>query len=101
MKRIFYFIVLILLLFMPMAASFVFIHGPADLLLRDILFVLGVILLVFGAQSGEYIWSYMRNWKKIRRKRSYSTELLVGLALLAVGAIYVLVALLFPSGTFL
>lgn len=86
---------------MPMVASFAFIHGPADLLLRDILFVEGVMLLVLGAQSGEYIWNYVRKWTKMRRERCCSTELLVGLALLTVGVIYVLVALLFPAGTFL
>jgi len=101
LKRPSYFVIFVILLFMPMVADFVFIHGPAELFLRDILFVEGVLLLVFGAQSGEFIWSFIRNWKRMTRERSYPTELMVGLALLAVGTLYVVVALLFPAGIIL
>ncbi len=81
-----------------MEVNFVFIHGSIDVLLRDTLFVEGVLLLILGAQAGEYIWSYIRNWGKMRGERTYSTELIVGLELLFVGAVYVLVALFLPKG---
>ena len=98
LKRALYFVVFIILLFMPMVVNFVLIHGPADVLLRDILFIEGVMLLVLGSQSGEYIWNYIRHWKKMREEHNYQTELMVGLALLAVGTIFILVALLIPEG---
>lgn len=91
----------IILLFMPMAASFVFIHGNIDVLLRDVLFLVGVFLLIFGAQSGEYVWNFVLNWRKMKKEGNYPTELMVGLALLAVGAIYVAVAMFLPAGTIL
>ncbi len=81
-----------------MVVDFVMIHGPVNLLLRDVLFVEGFLLLIFGAQSGEYVWSFIRNWRKMRREHNYPTELVVGLSLLIVGAIYVGIALLFPAG---
>jgi len=84
-----------------MVASFVFIHGNPDVLLRDVLFLEGAFLLVFGAQSGEYIWNCIMNWKKMRKEGNYPTESMVGLALLAVGAIYVAVAMFLPVGIIL
>jgi hypothetical protein len=99
LKRTVYFVAFILLLFVPMEITFVFIHGSVDILLRDTLFVEGVLLLVLGAQAGEYIWSLLRNWERMRRERNHPTELMVGLLLLIVGAIYVLVALFLPKGT--
>jgi len=98
LKRAFYFVVFIVLLFLPMVLNFIFIHGPADVLLRDVLFIEGVIFLVLGLQSGEYIWNYLRHWKKMREEHNYQTELMVGLALLAAGTIFILVALFIPSG---
>ncbi len=96
-----YFVIFVILLFLPMIVDFVMIHGPVNLLLRDFLFVEGFLLLIFGAQSGEYVWSFIRNWRKMRREHSYPTELVVGLSLLIVGAIYVGIALLFPAGAIL
>jgi hypothetical protein len=42
------------------------------------------------AQFTEYIW----NWKKIREERNFPTGLIVGLALIAVGIVYVFSAIL-------
>ena len=69
--------------------------GKAGVLLKDIMFVEGILLLVFGAQSGEYIW----NW--IRGNRDNPSELKVGLTLLAFGCIYLLVAVFLPPGIIL
>ncbi len=82
-----------------MEINFLFIHGSADILLRDTLFVEGVLLLVLGAQAGEYIWGYIRSREKFRKGHNYSTELIAGSSLLIVGAVYVLVAFLLPAGT--
>lgn len=105
--RLLYWVLFVSLLLAPMVASFVFISsifsfvsrffeyykvGKAGVLLKDILFVEGILLFVLGAQSGEYIW----NW--IRGNRDNPTELKVGLTLLAFGCIYLLVALFLPAG---
>lgn len=42
------------------------------------------------AQFTEYIW----NWKKIREERNFPTGLIVGLALIAVGIVYIFFAIL-------
>ncbi len=89
----------IILLFLPMVFTFTFIwRGNPDVLLRDVLFIEGVLLLIFGAQSGEYIWRFIRSWRKMKKEGSYPTELEVGLALLAVGTVYVAVGMFFPAG---
>lgn len=123
MKRIFYWMLFILLLFTPMAISFIFtsdilsfaqrffpfLKGTVAVFLSDILFVEGGVFLVFGALVGgvtlynawaptdvrkaqftEYIW----NWKKIREERNFPTGLIVGLALIAVGIVYIFFAIL-------
>jgi len=123
LKRIFYWMLFILLLFTPMAISFIFtsdilsiaqrffpfLKGPVTVFLSDILFVEGGVFLVFGALVGgvtlynawvptdvrkaqftEYIW----NWKKIREERNFPTGLIVGLALIAVGIVYIFFAIL-------
>ncbi len=101
MKRSCYLVILAILLFVPLVVDFVMIHGPVNLLLRDVLFVEGFLLLIFGAQSGEYVWNFVRNWRKMRRENNYPTELVVGLSLLIVGAVYVGIALLLPAGAIL
>ena len=112
---------------MPIVVNFVFIidfvrfaqrafgyymYVTPNVLFKDIQFIEGAVLLVFGALVGgvtlynawaqidvrkaqftEYIW----NWKKIREERKYPTGLVVGLALIAFGIIYVLVAIFFPG----
>ncbi len=127
MKRLLYWVLFIVLLLVPIVINFVFIvdillfaqrafayyrYVTPDVLLRDILFAEGAVLLVFGALVGgvtlynawvptdvrkaqftEYIW----NWKKIREERNFPTGLMVGLALIAFGIIYVLVAIFFPG----
>ena len=123
MKRIFYWMLFILLLFTPMAISFIFtsdilsiaqrffpfLKGPVTVFLSDILFVEGGVFLVFGALVGgvtlynawvptdvrkaqftDYIW----NWKRIKEERNHPAGLIVGLTILAVGVIYVLVAII-------
>lgn len=82
-------------------------NRPASVLLSDILFIEGGVLLVFGAliagvilynswaaldvrkvQFTEYIW----NWKKIREERNSPAGVIVGLTILAAGIVYILVA---------
>ena len=124
MKRIFYWMLLISLLFTPMAVSFGFTSDilsiargffpyfnglPVTVFLSDILFVEGGVLLVFGALVGGVTlynaWvptdvrkaqftDYIWNWKKIRDERNFPTGLVVGLVLIAVGIVYVLSAIL-------
>jgi hypothetical protein len=127
LKKLLYLVLFIILLLLPIVINFVFINDilnfaqrafiyyrytTTDVLLRDILFTEGTVLLIFGgliggvtlynawaqldvrkAQFTDYIW----NWKKIRKERNYPTGLMVGLTLIAFGIIYVLVAILFPS----
>jgi hypothetical protein len=88
---------------------FPFLKSPVTVFLSDVLFVEGGVLLVFGALVGgvilynawvptdvrkaqftENIW----NLKKIREERNFPTGLVVGLALIAVGIVYVLSAIL-------
>jgi hypothetical protein len=76
------------------------------------LFIEGAVFIVFGALVGgvtlynawapkdvrpvqftEHIW----NWKKMNEERDVPTGLWVGLALIAFGIIYVLVATLFQG----
>jgi hypothetical protein len=108
----------IFLLFIPMAVSFIFasdilfiaqrffpfLKSPVTVFLSDILFAEGGVILVLGALVGgvilynawvptdvrkaqftEYIW----NRKKIMKERNLPTGLVVGLALIVVGIVYV------------
>ena len=87
-------------------------YVTTNVLFKDILFIEGAFLIIFGALVGgvtlynawvpkdvrqaqftEYIW----NWKKIREERYFPTGLMVGLALIAFGIIYILVAILFQG----
>lgn len=89
-------------------------YATADSFFKDILFIEGAVMIVFGALVGgvtlynawapkdvrlvqftEYIW----NWRKIRDERNVPTGLMVGLALIAFGIIYILVAILFQGFT--
>jgi amino acid transporter len=86
---------------------------PVTLLMSDIHFIEGGVLLVFGAlvagvvlynswaaldvrqvQFTEYIW----NWKRMKEERDSPVGLIFGLTILAVGIIYVLVAVLVSAG---
>ena len=88
---------------------FPFLKRLLAVFLSDILFVEGGVFLIFGALVGgvtlynawvptdvrkaqftEYIW----NWKKIREERNFPTGLIVGLALIAVGLVYIFSAVL-------
>jgi hypothetical protein len=122
-----YWLLLIILLLLPILVDFVFIYDIRSFLQRifpfwvyatpavifkDILFIEGAILLIFGALIGgvtlytawtptdvrktqftEYIW----NWKKIKEERNFPTGLIVGLTLIVFGIIYFLIAIFFPS----
>lgn len=126
MKRLHWFLLFILLL-IPIVVDFVFItellsfarrvfpyyrHVTSNVLLKDILFIEGAVLLIFGALVGgvtlynawvpkdvrkaqftEYIW----NWKKMRDERNLPTGLMIGLTLIAFGIIYILVAIFFQG----
>ena len=128
LKRVFYWVLFVFLLFIPMALSFFLVYDflpfaqslflfwrsrPGTLLLSDVLFLEGGVILVFGALIGgvtlydawaqldvrkvqftESIW----NWKIIAKERNYPTGLMVGIALLAAGIIYIVVAVLVPAG---
>jgi hypothetical protein len=99
-----------LLLFTPLAINLAFVSdihnfiqkifiryrfSPANILLKDILFIEGFFLVIFGLQSGEYIWNYFRN-RNERGLREQPTEFGVGIAFLAVGVIYISSALIIP-----
>ena len=127
MKRLFLWILFIILLLLPIVVNFVFITDigrfaqrafeyyrfvTADVLFKDIQFTEGAVLLIFGALIGGVIlynaWAqvdvrkaqfteYIWNWKKIREERNYPTGLMVGLVFIAFGIIYILVAVFFPG----
>lgn len=124
LKRVFYWVLFVFLLFVPMIIGFAF---PSDMLLiagkvfpfwrnsslamflSDVFFIEGAVLLFFGALVGGVIlynaWvptdvrrtqftDYIWNWKKMKEERSFPTGLVIGLALLVVGVLYVLAAIL-------
>ena len=108
MRRLYWFL-FVLLLLAPLIANLVFmpsIHSlaqrffiryrftPANILLKDILFVEGFFLIIFGAQSGEYIWKYFRNRKQNGGLTNQPTEFGVGITFLVFGITYILAALL-------
>jgi hypothetical protein len=122
LRKQIYWMIFVLLMFAPMIANFAFLadivpiaqrlfpfwtNRPATLILSDILFIEGAVVLVFGALIGgvtlynawvptdvrkaqftEYIW----NWKRIKEERNFPTGLLVGLILIVIGIIYLLAA---------
>ena len=128
LKRIFYWVLFVFLLFAPMAINFVFTSDilsitqsffpfwrdrPVTVFLSDILFIEAGVLLVFGALVGGVTlynaWvptdvrkaqftEYIWNWKKIKEERNFPTGLIIGLTVLAVGIIYVLAAMLVSAG---
>jgi hypothetical protein len=118
-------ILFFILLSIPIVVDFVFIdelysfaqgvfpywsYATLNVFFKDVLFIEAAVLLFFGALVGgvtlytawaprdvrkaqftEYIW----NWKKMKDERDTLTGLWVGLALIAFGIIYVLVAVFF------
>ena len=116
----------VLLLFTPMIAEFAFVsdilptaqrifvfwkNKTEAVFLSDILFVEAGVLILFGAlvagtilynswaaldvrkaQYTEYIW----NWRQMKKERESSSGLKAGLAILAVGIVYAVVAILLP-----
>ena len=110
MRRL-YWVLFVLLLLTPLVTNLVFmssIHSlaqrffiryrftPPNILLKDILFIEGFFLIIFGAQSGEYIWSYFRNRKQKGGLADQPTEFGVGITFLVFGITYILAALLLP-----
>jgi hypothetical protein len=100
----------IFLLFIPLVINLLFISNihylaqkafryyriaPATALLKDILFIEGFFLIIFGALSGEYIWRYFRNRKNIRFSEQ-PKAFKFGLAFLTFGVIYISTALIIP-----
>jgi hypothetical protein len=128
MKRLIYWLLLVFLLFLPMIIGFVFapeiipfaqrifplwIDKPIQVFLSDLFFIEAGVFLIFGAllagvvlydawaaldvrkvQFTDYIW----NWKKMKEERESPAGLIVGLTILAVGIIYVLVAIAVSFG---
>jgi hypothetical protein len=122
--RVFIWFLSILLLFTPMILEAVFVSDilpiaqrifpfwedrSAPLLLSDLFFIEGAVFLVFGALIGgvtlynawaaldvrkvqftEYVW----NLRQMRKDRNFPTGLIAGLAVIAVGIIYILAAIL-------
>lgn len=68
---------------------------PANILIKDILFIEGLFLIIFGVQSSEYIWRYFRN-RKNKGLHEQPAEFGVGSLFLIFGAIYILTALIIP-----
>ena len=94
----------------PLMANFLFISNiyhlaqkafdyykiaPANTLLKDILFLEGYFLIVFGVMSGEYIWRFLQD-RKNSRFNEQPKALKLGLILLTLGAIYISTALIIP-----
>jgi hypothetical protein len=128
LKRLIYWLLLVFLLFLPMIIAFIFapeiilfaqrlfpfwIDKPIQVFLSDLFFIEAAGFLIFGSllagvvlydawaaldarkvQFTDYIW----NWKKIREERESPAGLIVGLTILAVGIIYVLVAIAVSFG---
>jgi hypothetical protein len=86
---------------------------PGAIFLSDLMFIEAGLLLVFGAltagvilysswaaldvrkvQFTEYIW----NWRKMKEERNSPAGIIIGLALIVVGIIYVLVSILISAG---
>ncbi len=108
--KIIYWALFILLLLTPLVVNLVFISdihnlaqrifiryrfSPSNILLKDILFIEGFFLIIFGALSSEYFWDYFKSGKN-RRLSEQPTGLGVGLAFLTFGVIYVTTALVIP-----
>ena len=123
--RAFVWALFVFLLFTPMIAESVFASNilpiaqrvfpfwnnkPVTVFLSDVLFLEAGVFIVFGAlisgvilynswaaldvrkvQFTEYIW----NLRQLREERNFPPGLIVGLAVLTVGIIYVLAAILF------
>ena len=87
-------------------------YATPNVFFKDILFIEAAVFLFLGTLVGgvtlynawapkdvrlvqftEYIW----NWKKMKEERDIPTGLLVGLALIAFGIIYILVAAFFQG----
>ncbi len=126
MKKL-HWVLLVILLFVPFVIDLVFIndlflfaqkvfayykYATAGILFSDILFTEGAVLLILGALIGgvtvynawaqvdvrkaqftEFIW----NLKKIREERNYPTGLIIGLTLIAIGIIYIIMAIFLPG----
>lgn len=122
-KRI-YWLFFVVLMFVPMIASYVllpnivpiarrlfvsWIDRPAIIILSDLLFVEGAVFLIFGALIGgttlynawvptdvrkAQFTDYIWNLKKIKEERDFPTGIVVGLVLIAVGVIYFVAAFL-------
>lgn len=108
MKRLYW--ILFILLLLLLVANFVFISNIYDVaartfarynfsspnfLLKDMLFLEGFFLTIFGIPFTEYIWKYFRNGKN-RRLGKQPVEFGVGLLFLIFGLIYVLIAVILP-----
>ncbi len=124
MRKRIYWLFFVVLMFVPMIASYVllpnivpvarrlfvsWIDRPAILILSDLLFVEGAVFLIFGALIGgttlynawvstdvrkAQFTEYIWNWKKIKEERNFPTGIVVGLVLIAVGVIYFVAAFL-------
>ncbi len=124
MRKRIYWLFFVVLMFVPMIASYVllpnivpvarrlfvsWIDRPAILILSDLLFVEGAVFLVFGALIGgttlynawvptdvrkAQFTDYIWNLKKIKEERDFPTGIVVGLVLIAVGVIYFVAAFL-------
>ena len=87
-------------------------YATPNVFFKDILFIEAAVFLFLGALVGgvtlynawapkdvrlvqftEYIW----NWKKMKEEVDFTTGLLVGLALIAFGVIYILVPIFFQD----
>ncbi len=66
---------------------------PANILMKDILFIEGLFLIIFGVQSSGYIWRYFRE-RKNKGLSGQPAEFGVGLMFLIFGALYVSTALI-------
>ena len=126
--RVFIWVLLVLLLFTPMLAEFVFVSNILPIVQRifsfwkgktevvflsDLLFIEAGVLILFGALiAGTTLYSawaaldvrtvqftdYIWNWRQMKKDRDSPAGLTFGLILLAVGVAYVLAAVFVPMG---
>ena len=121
--RIFVWVFLVFLLFVPMIGEFFFAseifqiaqimyspwkEEPLTVFISDVYFIEGGLFMVFGALVGGSIlynaWvstdvrkaqftEYIWNWKRIKEERNFPTGLTFGLTLIVIGIVYIITSI--------
>jgi hypothetical protein len=127
-KKLIYWLILVLVLFLPIIIGFVFaqeivpvarkiytywVDKPIQVFLSDLFFIEAGGFLIIGALvAGVTLYNtwaaldvrtvqftdYIWNWRRMKEERKSSAGLIVGLTMLAVGVVYFIVAIVVPFG---